>query len=64
MSDSGSGSFEVAFDPGDNNLSINFLSGLVVNATVMVPEPAGLSLLALGTLALLRRLVSRRGARL
>jgi hypothetical protein len=48
-----SGSFEVAFDPGDDSLSITFLSSLVVNAGVTpVPEPASLSFCVLGALAL------------
>ena len=43
-----SGSFEVAFNPGDDVLSIHFLSSLIVNAGVdAVPEPASLGLLML-----------------
>ena len=43
-----SGSFEVAFNPGDDVLSVNFLSSLVVNAGVeLVPEPTSLGLLIL-----------------
>ncbi|WP_425397399.1 hypothetical protein [Aeoliella sp.] len=43
-----SGSFDVAFGPGDDGLSISFLSSLVVNAGVAeVPEPSTCAL-ALG----------------
>lgn len=45
-----SGSFQVAFDPGDDGLSITFLAGLVVNAGVEVPEPASCVLLGLALL--------------
>ena len=52
---SDSGSFEVAFDPGDNDLSITFLSTLVVNARVdEVPEPTT------GTLVLMLFCLARR----
>ncbi|XAL99877.1 PEP-CTERM sorting domain-containing protein [Phycisphaeraceae bacterium D3-23] len=34
LGDSASGSFSVAFNPGDSDLSINFLSGLTVNARI------------------------------
>lgn len=41
-----SGSFDVTFDPGDDQLSISFLSTLVVNARAdAVPEPTSCSLL-------------------
>jgi hypothetical protein len=43
-----SGSFEVAFDAGDDNLRITFLSQLLVNARPeAIPEPASLGMLLL-----------------
>lgn len=50
-----SGSFEVAFNPGDNDLGVLLDYSLIVNARVDVPEPSSLGLLALGSLVSLRR---------
>lgn len=55
LNESDTNTFDVVFDPGDSSLSINFLSGLLVNATVEVPEPTSLGLLLIGGLPLLKR---------
>lgn len=55
ISESDSGTFDITFAPGDNDLQINFVTDLTANASVDVPEPSSLALLGLGGLCLARR---------
>lgn len=51
LNEMASGSFDITFDAGDDDLSITFMSSLLVNAGVdAVPEPSSLGLLAMAML--------------
>lgn len=55
LNDQASGSFEVAFEPGDSGLSISIFSGITANAEVAIPEPASLALVGIGATLLVGR---------